>query len=1164
MNIRIKELFKSDLDPNSSEWWSKDKIDKINFNFRLMKNGGPSGPVGIEGPNGEDGDKGEDGLQGTEGPRGTQGMIGPESSGTWKSQEITDDNNPTQRVIYPSVAVNQSGTVTLAIGASAHLDSNGELISPYYGELSTEPVSASKSGTLNIITEASTGSSPNNPTPSPQNSIIFAEDKHLDKSYNIGLKIEEDSNNIEFPVLTFTPDINADHVNNKFAIKFDRDNRFYFNGTIQNVLGAESVIPYELNVDATSPGSVIEFKVGEIKYSNHSPSLNKLLKSHDTQGRVEWEDVFNMFQVFPVGSIIRIPSDTFFGEENFNLSDAETGPMLIVDGDEVIKTNFGSGKPTGLYAGWYLCNGETWGDGGIVAYDTPNLNGFDWDITNIAGLTGDLSGSTSGGSLATYNGNILFSGGVSALGLDGSGLNPNVISHSFDNSTEDVRIYDNENIQFAPSEHIIMGEQISIIYLKEYDYKWSTAAASTSSSNIQLQYHAMTGSIDSNTIAPGTYSTNIDIAMQYATTLNPETIQWTADGAPSDGAQLDAYWNNDNNFANGNVRCYSNGQELADGWLARESGGQNGWGYARKYINGVGISSDDALETEPKECWMMYSESVNGVDGTYSSIGISNNGLLPPVTMTEADVTGFTGWPAGTSLEKVFISNKIDNHPDVVGSSSDFKDYENTSHIWKRNDGNNTIDQLTDGWYRSVPNTDTYLVNFGFGGMLTIDSGLYMAWRKYWSANDNEFKGDVIKSRFVQWSSGDLSLGIGATTACDATSGNDIFYSSDMFELGENPGSWRVTNLGASNSNAENEGRVSSWLSNQIYVRQDQSSNTVLYSSIANLGKYPLTLLKSDTFIPGTNISIKIADWTGDSGTSGYTGEHYKAIDSNSQATATNPTECSGGSPSGVIFDWDDGNTNNTLNYFGGGGNGNVYFTLSGISPSQLSSSNFTIEDPSNSMNWASVSFNPGDNYVSLSIMTPIEEPSEILDLDFDYSGTLNELASDTTIGISIDPCHVEGTVISMANGTTKLVENLKVGDVLDSFDIKGLSDSGEWRNFKTNAMEFRAPKSSAKIVRIIKGTYKNYQDINNGLTKITNEHPILIKRPDGEIFFKQALYIDTTDMIYVNEKWTRVNSNETIHKTVNTYSIDVENEDVYIADGILCHNVEELEEKVQ
>ena len=145
MNIRIKELFKSDLDPNSNEWWSKDKIDKINFNFRLMKNGGPLGPDGIEGPNGEDGDKGEMGSQGTEGLIGPQGTIGPESSGTWKSKDIIylDGSKPTQKIIYPSVSEN--GTVTLAVGATAHLDINDELISPYYSELSTEPISASKS-----------------------------------------------------------------------------------------------------------------------------------------------------------------------------------------------------------------------------------------------------------------------------------------------------------------------------------------------------------------------------------------------------------------------------------------------------------------------------------------------------------------------------------------------------------------------------------------------------------------------------------------------------------------------------------------------------------------------------------------------------------------------------------------------------------------------------------------------------------------------------------------------------------------------------------------------------------------------------------------------------------------------------------------------------------
>lgn len=1163
MNIRIKELFKSDLDPNSNEWWSKDKIDKINFNFRLMKNGGPLGPVGIEGPNGEDGDKGEEGSQGVEGPQGPQGMIGPESSGSWKSEDIIYPNDPTRRVIYPSVAVNQSGTVTLAVGASSHLDINGELISPYYGELSTEPISASKSGTLNIITEASTGSG-NSEAPSPQNSITLAEDKQLDKSYNIGLKIEEDIDNngtlIEFPVLTFAPNSNADHLNNKFAIKFDRDNRFYFDGTIQNVLGAESIIPYDLNVDATAAGNEIEFRVGDIKYSNHSPSLNKILRSYDTEGRVEWESVFNMFQVFPVGSIIRIPKDAFFTQDNFNLNDATTGPMEIIGSNQSVRTNFGSGKATGLYAGWYLCNGETWGDGGIVEYETPNLNGFKWTISQIPESTGtgQVSNPVSGGSLSSYEGNIIFGGGISTLVTAVGGVGNNSIGHSWNNTVEDVRIYDNENTLFADDAHIIMGEQISIIYLKEYDYKWGTYDPNTTSSNIQLQYHAMTGSIDTNTFVAGS-NTNIDIAMQYATTLNPETIQWTAEGVSGIiGSGLDSYWNDDSNFASGNIRCYVNGQELADGWLARESGGTNGWGYAREYINGTGISPDAALETEPKECWMMYSESVNGVDGTYVSLGIST-GILGTITEPEEDVTGFNGWPAGTSLEQVFISNTINNHPLVVGSASDFKDYEDTSHIWKRNDGSNTIDQLTDGWYRSVPETDTYDVPIGnSGGSLPIPAGLFLSWRKYWSANDNEFKGDIIKTRFVQWSIGDLSLGIGTSAACNATSGNDIFYSSDLFELGDNTGAWQVTNLDPGNPNSESGGQIGDWASNQIYVRQDQSSNTNGGSN-TNLGKYPLVLVKSDTFIPGTSNSLKIADWN--------EGE-YKSINSDSRASATLSSACTiPPPPQGVTFDWDENNSNNNLGpYTGPGGTGNVYFTFSGNNSILTSAQNFSIDQPggSNPGNSVNISYSSPNNYVTLNSSFILEGPYENLTLSFGYPQGLLNFNSDLDIDITVNPCHVEGTVISMANGTTKLVENLKVGDVLDSFDIKGLSDNDEWRSFKTNAMEFKAPKSSAKLVKIIKGTYKNYQDINSGLTKITNEHPVLIKRPDGEIFFKQALHIDTTDMIYVNEKWTKVESNETIHETVNTYSINVEDEDVYVADGILCHNVGELEYKIE
>ncbi len=1149
MNIRIKELFKSDLDPNSNEWWSKDKLDKINFNFKLMRNGGPSGPTGIEGVNGAEGEKGDQGPQGPDGPQGPQGMIGPESSGTWKSAMLASD----QKLIYPSVPFN--GTIVSILGASAHVDQNGDLLSPYYKETSTSPVNAQGPGALNIITEAPASTDPGSPSVpliSDQKSITLMQDNDLSRAFDMGLESYTNNNTNDSVFLGIGPHDNTVFNSNKFHIKFDSDNIFNFGSSevFTNILGVDSNIKWNLTVDAsTNPSHTIEFKVGEIKYMNHSPSLNKILKSIDTQGTVEWENVSSMFQVLPIGSIIRIPRNTFFSEDNFYLADPITSFNSLSTNNDV-RTNFGAGKPDGGFAGWYLCNGEKWGDGGQLEYDTPNLNGFSWSITNIPGNTGGISTLEMGGD-TTYNGNIVFSGGVSSLG-PAPGFSANTIGHTNSSPSPEVFLMSAE-AEPTDDNHIIMGEQISIIYLQKYDHEWRTYDSNNSYSPIDLQYHAMTGDIDTNTVASGSY-TNIDIAMQYATTLDPETIQWSADGAPSDGAQLDAYWNTDINFTAGDIRCYKNGQELSDGWLARNSGGPNGWGYARQYINGVGISPLPPLLTEPRECWMLYTEDVNGVDGTLASLNIAQGGGQT-ITVPESVVENNTD--AALDLQKVYISNSIINHENVGSSfgvtSTEFQDYESTSHIWKKNNGSNTINQLTNGWYRSLPYTASYADDLG----TIIPAGLFLAYRKYWSANANEFKGDVIKSKYVPWSTNDLALasGSGSTSAaCTANGGNDIFFSSDMFSIGDNTSAYAVTNLSSIGTPNSSNGQID-WSTNQIYVREDQSSYS---NSMFNddKGEYPLRLVKSDTYIPGTASSLKIADWTGDA-TINYSGPHYKTVNQNSTAPALTPVECpSTGNLNGLpIFDWDDTNSSNTLTY-NGIDTGQIYFNVTNISLISLDNTNFSVEDPAG-LNTSNTSYTAGDDYVTVNTLGGFTGSTETLTVDFTYSQLLSS-SSDDSINISFNPCHVEGTVISMVNGTTKFVENLKVGDVLDSFDIKGLSDSGEWRNFKTNAMEFRAPKSSAKIVRIIKGTYKNYQDINDGLTKITNEHPILIKRPDGEIFFKQALYIDTTDMIYVNEKWTRVESNETVNKNVNTYSIDVENEDVYVADGILCHNIEE------
>ena len=41
MSINIKEIFKSDLDPNSDNWWAKDKIDKLTKDMQFQDLGFP-------------------------------------------------------------------------------------------------------------------------------------------------------------------------------------------------------------------------------------------------------------------------------------------------------------------------------------------------------------------------------------------------------------------------------------------------------------------------------------------------------------------------------------------------------------------------------------------------------------------------------------------------------------------------------------------------------------------------------------------------------------------------------------------------------------------------------------------------------------------------------------------------------------------------------------------------------------------------------------------------------------------------------------------------------------------------------------------------------------------------------------------------------------------
>ena len=172
-----------------------------------------------------------------------------------------------------------------------------------------------------------------------------------------------------------------------------------------------------------------------------------------------------------------------------------------------------------------------------------------------------------------------------------------------------------------------------------------------------------------------------------------------------------------------------------------------------------------------------------------------------------------------------------------------------------------------------------------------------------------------------------------------------------------------------------------------------------------------------------------------------------------------------------------------------------------------------------------------------------------------------NSQSSNTGLWVTLTPsCHVAGTVMNLADGTTKLVEDLEAGDVLASYSITGLgTDENEqpWQTYSADATGWSATQSTTTVTFVNEGSFNEYYNFNNDLTKVTREHPVLVKAGDS-ISFKRADAVVEGDSFYINGAWVEITNIEfvTADPAVMTYTIGVEEEDVYLADGILWHNI--------
>ena len=156
--------------------------------------------------------------------------------------------------------------------------------------------------------------------------------------------------------------------------------------------------------------------------------------------------------------------------------------------------------------------------------------------------------------------------------------------------------------------------------------------------------------------------------------------------------------------------------------------------------------------------------------------------------------------------------------------------------------------------------------------------------------------------------------------------------------------------------------------------------------------------------------------------------------------------------------------------------------------------------------------------------------------------------------------CHLTGDLLTLANGETKKVEDVVLGDTLLSLAINGLSDAETiYREFNVSAANYSDEYTSAVVSDIYVDTYSSYYNINNGQLKLTLEHPVLVKTSDDTVVFKVIKDVLVGDsMLNQNNEWVLVNSNTLVQaeSPFTTYAFNVENKDVYFASGILVHNV--------
>ena len=165
------------------------------------------------------------------------------------------------------------------------------------------------------------------------------------------------------------------------------------------------------------------------------------------------------------------------------------------------------------------------------------------------------------------------------------------------------------------------------------------------------------------------------------------------------------------------------------------------------------------------------------------------------------------------------------------------------------------------------------------------------------------------------------------------------------------------------------------------------------------------------------------------------------------------------------------------------------------------------------------------------------------------------------------DFCLLFGTKITKADGTIVNVEDLSVGDTIKAWVPAGLpdedqdseSDQVDWRFYMLENQS--GSYQEVNVADIVFNFASGYYDLNNGLIKSTGTHPLWVWDSEIEKYrFKNVEDVLPGDLVVTYDSVTGLNEIEitdieVIIEDVEIVTLNVENADVYLANGIVSHN---------